>query len=59
MRKFYYTQQKIKILQSQHTLYENDLKKEYNKPHIDGLKVVDLKKQKLKIKDILSRLNQN
>ena len=43
MRKSYYTQQKIKILQSQHTLYENDLKKEYNKPHIDGLKVVDLK----------------
>ena len=59
MRKSYYNQQKIKILQSQHTLYENDLKKEYNKPHIDGLKVVDLKKQKLKIKDILSRLNQN
>ena len=30
MRKSYYTQQKIKILQSQHSLYENDLKKEYN-----------------------------
>ena len=39
--------------------YENDLKKEYNKPHIDGLKVVDLKKQKLKIKDIHSKLKQN
>ena len=37
---------------------KNDLKKEYNKPHIDELKVVDLKKQKLKIKDILSRLKQ-
>ncbi len=56
MRKSYYTQQKIKILQSKHTLYENFLKKEYNKPHLDEIKVLDLKKQKLKIKDTLAKL---
>tara|TARA_B100000989_G_C19449482_1_gene431079 strand:+ start:644 stop:823 length:180 start_codon:yes stop_codon:yes gene_type:complete len=58
MRKDYYTQQKIKILQSKHTLCENFLKKEYNKPHIDCLKVVDIKKEKLRIKDTLNRLKK-
>ena len=51
-----YIRRKIKLLENQHAIFKNNIKREYNKVNFDTLKVLTLKKMKLKIKDQLENL---
>ena len=51
-----YIQKKIRLLENQHAVFKNNIKREYNKVNFDTLKVLTLKKMKLKIKDQLENL---
>ena len=51
-----YIQKKIRLLENQHAVFKNNIKREYNRVNFDTLKVHTLKKMKLKIKDQLETL---
>ncbi len=51
MIKSFDRQKKIEELKIKHSFFELSLKKEYNKPFFDDLKILNIKKQKLNIKD--------
>ena len=43
-------------LQQKHIELENEINEHYNNPNFDEIKVTELKKQKLKVKDEITQL---
>ncbi|HAA92368.1 MAG TPA: hypothetical protein DCS82_13690 [Rhodospirillaceae bacterium] len=49
----------LQSLKSKHSQLDTELKKEQERPHPDDLAISRLKREKLAVKDQISRLSQN
>lgn len=56
MVKSFNRQKKLQALKNKHFVFETSLQKEYKRPILDDLKILNLKKQKLHVKDLIKNI---
>ncbi len=56
MVKSFNRQKRIQELKNKHFVFEKSLQREYKKPILDDLKILNLKKQKLQVKDLINNI---